>query len=127
MFNLSGKIALVTGASSGLGWNFCQTLAKNGAHVIAAARRAKKLDELVNIIKQEGGSAEILELDVFSFECVKKQISALAKPIDILINNAGIVTGRKFLESSDTAIEKTFQVNTLAHFWVWWSISRKNI
>jgi short-subunit dehydrogenase len=35
-----------------------------------------------------------------------------------LINNAGIVTGKKFLESSDTAIEKTFQVNTLAHFWV---------
>ncbi len=38
--------------------------------------------------------------------------------ITILVNNAGIVTGKRFLESSDSAIEKTFQVNTLAHFWV---------
>jgi all-trans-retinol dehydrogenase (NAD+) len=47
--------------------------------------------------------------------------------VNILINNAGIVTGRKFLESSDTAIEKTFQVNTLAHFWVCLSFLIKNL
>ena len=117
MFNLSGKIALVTGASSGLGWNFCQTLAKNGAHVIAAARRAEKLNELANIIKQEGGSAEILELDVCSFECVKKQISALAQPIDILINNAGIALETSIFEDDGQNIFENIIKTNLTGTW----------
>ncbi len=118
IFDLSDKTALVTGASSGLGWRFCEVLAAAGAHVIAAARRVDKLNELVSSIKQAGGSAESLKLDVRNFEQVKKQISGLNQHIDICINNAGIAIDTPIFEDNQNNFESVMQTNVLGVWYV---------
>ncbi|MEJ0065826.1 MAG: SDR family oxidoreductase [Caulobacteraceae bacterium] len=75
--DLSGRTALVTGASSGFGWHFAKVLAANGAHVVAAARRTERLRELVAEIEAAGGSAEALTLDVTDAAAVEAAIAAL--------------------------------------------------
>lgn len=90
--DLSGKTALVTGASSGFGHRFSKVLAANGAHVIAAARRTERLRELVDEVRAEGGSAETLTLDVTDAPAVEAAIAAIAK-LDIVVNNAGVPSG----------------------------------
>lgn len=90
---LSGRVALVTGASQGIGRSCALKLAKSGAAVAVAARNASKLDELVNEIVAGGGKAIACPLDVGDEEQVKaafkSAIGELGK-IDILVNNAGI-------------------------------------
>ena len=91
--SLSGKIALVTGASQGIGRTCALKLAAHGATVVAAARSQEKLDELVKEIAAAGGKASAFALDVANEEQIKTvfkdAITQLGK-IDILINNAGI-------------------------------------
>lgn len=62
--DLSGHVALVTGASSGLGWRFVQTLAASGARVVATARRVDRLQDLAETVAASGGVCLPLELDV---------------------------------------------------------------
>jgi NAD(P)-dependent dehydrogenase (short-subunit alcohol dehydrogenase family) len=88
LFDISGKYALITGASSGLGRHFAHLLAARGASVVLAARRADALDEVCRSIKSEGGSAQPLVLDVADGEAVRAAIAS--EPLDIVINNAGI-------------------------------------
>ncbi len=91
--NLAGRVALVTGASQGIGQACAQALAHHGASIIAAARNQQKLDELVAQITADGGTAKAIVIDVSDEEQVKSGIkSALAQfgKIDILVNNAGI-------------------------------------
>lgn len=118
IFDLSNKTALVTGASGGLGWRFCQALASAGAHVIAAARRTEKLDELVNSIKQGGGSAETLELNIKDKTQVKKQISSLNQPIDICINNAAIAKLTSVFDDDQNSFENVMQTNVMGLWYV---------
>ncbi len=118
IFDLSHKTAIVTGASSGLGWRFCEVLAAAGAHVIAAARRIDRLNELVNVIKQTGGSAESLELDVCNFEQVKKEISGLNQPIDICINNAGVAIDTPIFDDNQNNFESVMQTNVMGLWYV---------
>jgi 3-oxoacyl-[acyl-carrier protein] reductase len=90
---LEGRVALVTGASQGIGHACALALARHGAQVAVAARNREKLDELVAEIAQAGGKASAFIIDVGEEEQVKAGIkSALAQlgKIDILINNAGI-------------------------------------
>jgi NAD(P)-dependent dehydrogenase (short-subunit alcohol dehydrogenase family) len=92
-FSLDGKVALVTGAGSGLGRQFATTLAEAGATVALAARRREKLAETAALIEELGGRAICLDLDVTSrlsvTSCVREATSELGAP-DILVNNAGI-------------------------------------
>jgi 3-oxoacyl-[acyl-carrier protein] reductase len=93
MESLQGHVALVTGASQGIGRACAVTLAKAGAAVALAARNEAKLKEVVAQIEAEGGKAAAFPLDVTSEDAIKstvKQISANFGKIDILINNAGI-------------------------------------
>ena len=93
LFDLGGKAALVTGASSGLGEHFARALASRGAIVVAGARRADRLDRLVTQIRAEGGTAHAVSLDVTDRASVKDAVSRaadLAGRLDILVNNAGI-------------------------------------
>jgi 3-oxoacyl-[acyl-carrier protein] reductase len=93
MFDLSGKTALVTGASQGIGRVIASQLAERGARVVLAARSADKLASLAEEIAAAGGEAHALSLDVSAPETVPDQLAALPEEwsqIDILVNNAGI-------------------------------------
>jgi NAD(P)-dependent dehydrogenase (short-subunit alcohol dehydrogenase family) len=92
-FDLSGKVALVTGASSGLGVHFARTLAAAGASVAIAARRADRLVSLQAELQKAGGKAAAVELDVQSGKSVSAAFDAAETAlgaIDIVVNNAGI-------------------------------------
>ncbi|MEQ5837316.1 glucose 1-dehydrogenase [Marinobacter sp. NFXS9] len=103
MIDLRGRRALVTGASSGLGAHFAQTLANAGAEVLVAARRRERLEKLVRQIRESGGWAEALVLDVSSSESVAQAMQAAfaQAPLDILINNAGVTVVRPALEQTE--------------------------
>lgn len=94
MFNLDGKTALVTGASSGLGVHFARTLSSAGARVVLAARRLDRLESLANEIEKAGGFALPVAMDVTSEDSVSGAFlaieEALGAPCDILVNNSGL-------------------------------------
>lgn len=101
LFDLTGAVALVTGASSGLGRHFAKVLAANGATVALAARRADKLASLAGEIAADGGTAIAVACDVTdsdsvtaAFDTVEAQIG----PVTLLINNAGIAHGGSALD-----------------------------
>jgi 3-oxoacyl-[acyl-carrier protein] reductase len=93
MFNLTGKVALVTGASQGIGRATALALAEAGARVVVCARNAEKLAAVASEISAQGGEAEAIQMDVADPEQVKAGFkSALGKfgRLDILVNNAAI-------------------------------------
>lgn len=123
-----GKTAVVTGGASGLGRLVSLDLAKRGVRVIAWDLNREALDEVAaearaNASSGRGSpSGEIhpMAVDVSDRKAVyaaADKILAERGLVDILINNAGIVSGKKLLDIPDEKIEKTFQINTLAHFW----------
>jgi NAD(P)-dependent dehydrogenase (short-subunit alcohol dehydrogenase family) len=100
-FDLTGKVALVTGASSGLGVHFARTLAAAGASVAIAARRADRLASLQAELQSAGGKAVAVELDVQSGDSITTAFAAAEQalgPIDIVVNNAGISIVKPALE-----------------------------
>lgn len=100
-FDLTGKVALVTGASSGLGVHFARTLAAAGASIAIAARRADRLASLQAELQAAGAKAVAVELDVQSSDSITTAFAAAEKvlgPIDIVINNAGISIVKPALE-----------------------------
>ncbi|MCP4790842.1 MAG: SDR family oxidoreductase [Gammaproteobacteria bacterium] len=105
-FSLSGKRALVTGASSGIGLACAVALARAGAHVTVAARRLERLSDLVSSLHAEGLSAEALELDVSDIKATATAI-AQAADFDILVNSAGLA---KHTPALDTSVEDFDQV-----------------
>ena len=95
-YDLAGKTALVTGASSGLGTNFAQALAKAGANVVLAARRVDRLEDLRGRIEADGGKALAVELDVAdepSTQAAYDRAEAAFGTVDIVVANAGIASG----------------------------------
>lgn len=92
MWDLGGRTAIVTGASSGLGVTFAETLAGAGARVVLAARRVDRLEELAGRIEEDGGQAMAVACDVAEAEQVAATIAAARERfgrIDILVCNAG--------------------------------------
>lgn len=93
LLSLTGKTALISGASSGLGAHFAKVMAQAGARVILAARRTDKLAEQVEAISSAGGNATALAMDVTSAQSVQvafEQLDGMVDSLDILVNNAGI-------------------------------------
>ena len=91
---LEGRVALVTGASRGLGASAAVALAKEGAHIIATARTEGGLTELDDAIKAVGGSATLVPLDIRDFDAIDRLGAAIFerwKKLDILIGNAGVL------------------------------------
>ena len=110
LFDVSGKVALVTGASSGLGENFARCLASRGAVVVAAARRMDRLQSLV----REAGAAHAVAMDVTdpaSVEAAVARAAGLAGPIDILVNNAGIADTKASIDLTEADWRRVLDTN----------------
>jgi NAD(P)-dependent dehydrogenase (short-subunit alcohol dehydrogenase family) len=113
-FSLSGKTALVTGASSGLGRHFARVLADAGAKVAVAARRLDRLRQLESEIAASGGTAAAVELDVTDRASIGSALDAAETalgPITVLVNNAGVPSGSYFLKISDRDWRGVMDVN----------------
>ena len=110
-FDLSGKVALITGASSGLGKHFAKTLSSNGAKTILAARRVEKMEELQTELEND---SFIINLDVTSKESVnslKDKIENTIGRLDIVINNAGISDPVRFKDISEDSWLSILETN----------------
>jgi 3-oxoacyl-[acyl-carrier protein] reductase len=119
MESLQGHVALVTGASQGIGRACAVTLAKAGATVALAARNADKLKEAVSQIEGEGGKAAAFPLDVSNEDAIKstvKAITAQMGKIDILVNNAGVTRDGLLLRMKRADWDDIFTTNLTAPF-----------
>jgi len=88
--SIAGKTILVTGGSSGLGLHFAQTLSRNGAEVILAARRLDAVEDAAEQLRAEGGKATAVRMDVTNPDSVAEALEGLT--LDSLVNNAGVTT-----------------------------------
>ncbi|MFK7889888.1 MAG: SDR family NAD(P)-dependent oxidoreductase [Granulosicoccus sp.] len=114
MHSLEQRIALVTGASSGLGEHFSKILAAAGATVVVCARRADRLSQLADSITQTGGKAIAMPMDVTSEQSVQETLAQAEKDVgvlSVLINNAGIADARTFLKTDEQSWRNTLDVN----------------
>lgn len=103
-FDLRGRVALVTGASSGFGAHFANVLADAGARVVVGARRRDRLDALVADIAARGGEALSVALDVTVGDSVSAAFDAAERrfgTVDLLVNNAGVAASRRFVKSTE--------------------------
>jgi NAD(P)-dependent dehydrogenase (short-subunit alcohol dehydrogenase family) len=115
--DLSGKVALVTGASSGLGKRFAQVLARQGAKVAITGRRLDRLEALAAEIAADGGVAAPLALDVTDTDqllAVIGRAEAALGPVDILVNNAGIPDAQRATKMSVELIDAVMDTNVRA-------------
>ncbi|RYF00791.1 MAG: SDR family oxidoreductase [Comamonadaceae bacterium] len=119
--DLSGRVALVTGASSGLGAQFARTLARAGAGVVLASRRVDKLKELRARIEGEGGDAHVVELDVTDHGSIKAAVAHAETKmgsIDILVNNSGVSTTQRIQDVTPDDYDYIFDTNVKGAFFV---------
>ena len=119
--DLAGRVALVTGASSGLGTQFAKTLAAAGAAVALAGRRTDRLKALRAEIESTGGDAHVVNLDVTDLASIKAAVAHTETDmggIDILINNSGVSTTQKLVDVSEEDYDYIFNTNTRGAFFV---------
>lgn len=112
-FSLAGKIALVTGASSGIGHSVAQGLANAGATVVAAARRKDRLESLVTDIESKGGKAIAIGMDVTDRDSIEAAFDTAENKlgvIDVIANNAGVADAKNFLKVDQDSL--SFVMNT---------------
>jgi NAD(P)-dependent dehydrogenase (short-subunit alcohol dehydrogenase family) len=113
-FRLDDQVAVVTGASKGIGYGLAKALAQAGAYVVAAARDVPQLMQLVDEIKQEGGQAEALELDVTDLEQIQRGFETVQEHfgrLDILVNNAGLGANHPAVSVTEADWDEMMDVN----------------
>lgn len=118
MFDLTGKVALVTGASSGIGRGIAIALSRQGAVVALAARRVDRLTELSEEIKKQGKEALIVQMDVTKKDQVEKgvaQVVAVFGKLDILVNNAGVYEETGVFDFKEDGWDKVIATNLKAY------------
>jgi NAD(P)-dependent dehydrogenase (short-subunit alcohol dehydrogenase family) len=113
-FDLSGKVAVVTGGNTGLGEAFARALAEMGAKVALAARTRKRSEAVATEIEASGGEAMAVDLDVKEPDQVERMLGEVTErsgPVDILVNNAGVCYHRPAAEVPREEWLDTFEVN----------------
>ena len=119
--DLSGRVAFVTGASSGLGAQFARALSRAGAAVVLASRRIERLKDLRAELDGEGGDAHVIELDVTDIDSIKSAVAHAETEvgsIDILVNNSGVSTTQRIQDVTEEDFDFTFDTNTKGAFFV---------
>jgi NAD(P)-dependent dehydrogenase (short-subunit alcohol dehydrogenase family) len=128
--DLTGQVALVTGASSGLGWRFAQVLAAAGATVVAGARRVDRLEALAAEIGASGGRCRAVALDTTdaeSFPAVLDDVEAHEGRVRILVNNAGIPDAQRAHKMSLELIDQVLDTNVRGPFVLSCEVARRLI
>ncbi|XP_061694793.1 short chain dehydrogenase/reductase family 16C, member 5a isoform X1 [Syngnathoides biaculeatus] len=121
--NISGEIVLITGAGSGIGRLMAQQFATLKTIVVMWDINQEGMKETATLAKENGA----IRVHYYLCDCSDKndvyrvadQVKREVGDVSILVNNAGIVTGKKFMDTPDALIEKTMEVNTMAHFWTY--------
>ncbi|NXB14452.1 RDHE2 dehydrogenase, partial [Rhagologus leucostigma] len=121
--NVSGEIVLITGAGSGIGRLLAVKFARLGATLVLWDINQEGLNYTVRLAKENGAG----RVHSYICDCSKRQdvyrvadqVKKEVGDVSILVNNAGIVIGKRFLDSPDPLLEKTMDVNTMAHFWTY--------
>ncbi|KAM4624156.1 epidermal retinol dehydrogenase 2-like [Polymixia lowei] len=121
--NVAGELVLITGAGSGIGRLMAQEFAALGTVLVLWDINQEGMKETARLAKERGATR------VYYYVCdcsdkaevyrVADQVKREVGDVSILVNNAGIVTGKKFMDAPDSLIEKTMEVNTMAHFWTY--------
>jgi NAD(P)-dependent dehydrogenase (short-subunit alcohol dehydrogenase family) len=128
--DLSGRVAMVTGASSGLGEQFARALSRAGAGVVLAARRMERLKTLRAELEAEGGDAHVVELDVTDPDSISAAVAHAETEmgtIDILVNNSGVSTTQKLVDVTPEDYDYVMDVNTRGAFFVAQEVGKRMI
>jgi len=114
---LTGKRALVTGASSGIGRAIAQDLARHGCHVALLARREERLHETAALVEAEGSTAQVIPVDLADTTMTRQAVAAAASAfggLDIVINAAGIGRQSKLMDGNIEDWKDMFDINVMA-------------
>jgi 3-oxoacyl-[acyl-carrier protein] reductase len=128
VFDLSGRVALVTGASQGLGRRFAEVLAGRGAAVGLAARQTDKLKAIEAGIRGRGGRAASVALDVGDVGSIERAVEAIEAalgPLDVLVNNAGVAVTRAVLDQTEADWDQVVGTNLKGAFFVAQAAARR--
>ena len=126
--DLSGRVALITGASGGLGEQFAKTLARAGAAVVLASRRTDRLMALRAHIEAEGGDAHVVALDVTDLASIRSAVAHAETEvgaIDILINNSGVSTTQRLQDVTEEDYDFILNTNTKGAFFVAQEVAKR--
>ena len=126
----SGRVALVTGASSGLGAQFARTLAQAGAAVVLASRRIDRLKALRAEIEAAGGQAHAVAMDVndpATIEAAVAEAEAHLGPIDILVNNSGVALTQRAQDTTPEEFDFVFNTNVRGAFFVAQAVGKRMV
>ena len=119
MFDLSGKIALVTGASRGIGCSIAKILTENGAHVVCISRNVSDVQSIADEITAAGGSATAVACDISDSDNVTKLVKETVvthNHLDILVNNAGVTRDNLLMRMSEDDWNTVLNINLKAAF-----------